>query len=61
MTVGPFLQHYRDKNVASVAEMISSPLNQIIPTQVPLNVRLLLQSTVLRPVILGQKAPRTGP
>jgi len=57
VTVGPFLQHYRDKNVASVAEMISSPLNQIIPTQVPLNVRLLLQSTVLRPVILGQKAP----
>ncbi len=57
VTVGAFLRYFEGRNVDAVAEMISSPLNQIIPTQVPLRVRQLLQTEVFRPVLYGQKAP----
>jgi multiple sugar transport system substrate-binding protein len=57
VTLGPFLQHFRGKNLTSVAETLSSASMYRL-RQIPQEVRTLLWNAVFSPVIQGQKAPR---
>jgi multiple sugar transport system substrate-binding protein len=57
VTLDAFLRYFKGKNVEAVAEMISLPLNQIIPTHVHPDVRAVLKNEVFYPVLYGQKAP----
>jgi ABC-type glycerol-3-phosphate transport system substrate-binding protein len=57
VTLGPFPQHFREKNLTSVAETLSSASMYRL-RQIPQEVRTLLWNAVFSPVIQGQKAPR---
>ncbi|NLN18217.1 MAG: extracellular solute-binding protein [Firmicutes bacterium] len=56
VTVGPFLQHFRGKNIDAVAQMLSMPYNGNLPRLAPTNAVNMFKDTCTT-VILGQKAP----
>jgi multiple sugar transport system substrate-binding protein len=58
VTVGAFLQHFSDKEVQVVAEMLSLPLNQPLPRQAPSGWQTSIWwPSVVVPVYRGEKAP----
>ncbi len=57
VTVGPFLQHFRGKNLGAVADTLSS--SQMFRLRsIPDDVRKVLWDAAIGPVIRGEKAPK---